>query len=66
MRDGDTPVLAQWLAHGSQDLDLIEWEPDLSSQTRAVWRMRDGRIPAEVNGPDASAGCCFAAELDTM
>ncbi len=33
MRDGNTPVLARWLADGSHD--LIEWEPDLSSQTGA-------------------------------
>ena len=33
MRDGNTPVLARWLADGSHG--LIEWEPDLSSQTGA-------------------------------
>ena len=33
MRDGSTPVLARWLADGSHE--LIEWEPDLSSQTGA-------------------------------
>ena len=33
MRDGNTPVLARWLADGSHE--LIEWEPDLSSQTGA-------------------------------
>ena len=33
MRDGNTPVMARWLADGSHD--LIEWEPDLSSQTGA-------------------------------
>ena len=33
MRDGNTPVLARWLADGSHA--LIEWEPDLSSQTGA-------------------------------
>ena len=33
MRDGITPALARWLADGSHD--LIEWEPDLSSQTGA-------------------------------
>jgi hypothetical protein len=33
MRDGNTPVLARWLADGSHD--LIPWEPDLSSQTGA-------------------------------
>jgi uncharacterized membrane protein YvlD (DUF360 family) len=33
MRDGNTPVLARWLADGSHD--LLEWEPDLSSQTGA-------------------------------
>jgi len=33
VRDGNTPVLARWLADGSHE--LIEWEPDLSSQTGA-------------------------------
>ena len=33
IRDGNTPVLARWLADGSHE--LIEWEPDLSSQTGA-------------------------------
>jgi uncharacterized membrane protein YvlD (DUF360 family) len=33
MRDGHVPVLARWLADGSHN--LIEWEPDLSSQTGA-------------------------------
>ena len=33
MRDGNTPVLARWLAEGSHE--LVEWEPDLSSQTGA-------------------------------
>jgi uncharacterized membrane protein YvlD (DUF360 family) len=33
MRDGNTPLLARWLADGSHD--LIEWETDLSSQTGA-------------------------------
>lgn len=33
MRDGNAPVLARWLADGSHG--LIEWEPDLSSQTGA-------------------------------
>ena len=33
MRDGNTPLMARWLADGSHD--LIEWEPDLSSQTGA-------------------------------
>ena len=33
MRDGNTPVLARWLADGSHE--LVEWEPDLSSQTGA-------------------------------
>ena len=33
MRDGNTPVMARWLADGSHE--LVEWEPDLSSQTGA-------------------------------
>jgi uncharacterized membrane protein YvlD (DUF360 family) len=33
MRDGNTPALARWVADGSHE--LIEWEPDLSSQTGA-------------------------------
>jgi len=33
MRDGNTPVMARWLADGGHD--LLEWEPDLSSQTGA-------------------------------
>jgi uncharacterized membrane protein YvlD (DUF360 family) len=33
MRDGNTPVLARWLADGSHG--MLEWEPDLSSQTGA-------------------------------
>ncbi|MGO9789442.1 MAG: phage holin family protein [Solirubrobacteraceae bacterium] len=33
MRDGNAPVLARWLADASHE--LIEWEPDLSSQTGA-------------------------------
>jgi hypothetical protein len=33
MRDGNTPVMARWLADGEHD--LLEWEPDLSSQTGA-------------------------------
>lgn len=33
MRDGSAPHMAKWLAEGSHR--LIEWEPDLSSQTGA-------------------------------
>jgi uncharacterized membrane protein YvlD (DUF360 family) len=33
MRDGNTPTLASWLAEGTHT--LLEWEPDLSSQTGA-------------------------------
>ncbi len=33
MRDGNAPTLASWLADGSHR--LVEWEPDLSSQTGA-------------------------------
>jgi uncharacterized membrane protein YvlD (DUF360 family) len=33
MRDGSAPVLASWLASGTHR--LVEWEPDLSSQTGA-------------------------------
>jgi Mycobacterial 4 TMS phage holin, superfamily IV/Type I phosphodiesterase / nucleotide pyrophosphatase len=33
MRDGNAPVLASWMAHGSHQ--MIEWETDLSSQTGA-------------------------------
>ena len=33
MRDGSAPTMASWLAEGSHR--LIEWEPDLSSQTGA-------------------------------
>jgi uncharacterized membrane protein YvlD (DUF360 family) len=33
MRDGSAPTLASWLAEGTHR--LIEWEPDLSSQTGA-------------------------------
>jgi uncharacterized membrane protein YvlD (DUF360 family) len=33
MRDGAAPTLARWVAEGSHR--LIEWEPDLSSQTGA-------------------------------
>ena len=33
MRDGSAPTLASWLANGSHR--LLEWEPDLSSQTGA-------------------------------
>ena len=33
MRDGNAPNLARWLADGSHR--LVEWEPDLSSQTGA-------------------------------
>ena len=33
MRDGNAPNLARWVAEGSHH--LIEWEPDLSSQTGA-------------------------------
>ena len=33
MRDGNTPVLARWLADGSHG--MLEWETDLSSQTGA-------------------------------
>ena len=33
MRDGNTPVMARWLADGSHG--LLEWETDLSSQTGA-------------------------------
>jgi len=33
MRDGSAPTLASWLAQGTHR--LVEWEPDLSSQTGA-------------------------------
>jgi uncharacterized membrane protein YvlD (DUF360 family) len=33
MRDGNAPVMARWLEHGTHR--LIEWETDLSSQTGA-------------------------------
>ncbi len=33
MRDGNAPVMARWFASGSHH--LLEWEPDLSSQTGA-------------------------------
>jgi uncharacterized membrane protein YvlD (DUF360 family) len=33
MRDGNAPTMARWIAQG--DHHLIEWEPDLSSQTGA-------------------------------
>jgi uncharacterized membrane protein YvlD (DUF360 family) len=33
VRDGTTPAMARWLAEGSHK--LLEWEPDLSSQTGA-------------------------------
>ena len=33
MRDGNAPTMASWLADGSHH--LVEWEPDLSSQTGA-------------------------------
>jgi uncharacterized membrane protein YvlD (DUF360 family) len=33
MRDGNAPTMASWLASGSHG--LLEWEPDLSSQTGA-------------------------------
>jgi uncharacterized membrane protein YvlD (DUF360 family) len=33
VRDGTTPTMARWLAEGSHR--LLEWEPDLSSQTGA-------------------------------
>ena len=33
MRDGNAPILASWLASGTHH--LVEWEPDLSSQTGA-------------------------------
>jgi uncharacterized membrane protein YvlD (DUF360 family) len=33
MRDGNAPTMARWLAEGTHR--LVEWEPDLSSQTGA-------------------------------
>jgi uncharacterized membrane protein YvlD (DUF360 family) len=33
MRDGNAPTMARWLEHGTHD--LVEWQPDLSSQTGA-------------------------------
>jgi uncharacterized membrane protein YvlD (DUF360 family) len=33
MRDGNAPNMARWVAEGTHD--LVEWEPDLSSQTGA-------------------------------